>query len=98
MKDKDGATVGWDVYEDQNGRLLELSLIRYGPGNCAMDRCKHDGGNGRKHGSPFDDPTRMAKTSGRLQNVRYASRIIHEGQWCDEEPTRTSVQSLDTVH
>jgi hypothetical protein len=32
MKDKDGAMVGWDVYEDQNGRLLELELIRYAPG------------------------------------------------------------------
>jgi hypothetical protein len=32
MKDKDGETVDWDVYEDQNGRLLELELIRYAPG------------------------------------------------------------------
>jgi hypothetical protein len=33
LTDKDGASVSVDLFSDQNGRLLELELVRWGHGN-----------------------------------------------------------------
>jgi hypothetical protein len=37
LKDKDGAEIAFDLYADENDRLLELELIRWAPGKLDPD-------------------------------------------------------------
>ena len=33
LRDRDGAKLSFDVFADENGRLLELEIVRWGDGN-----------------------------------------------------------------